>query len=220
LLEYLEDKTTTHEFADVDACLGADVSAWAWQYDPVDSMVTLKSGGSVAARVPTPIKVTHAANCGASMALQLNTTVPALSIGDINVAQTLTSLVAQVAILEAEARTSSEVRWFTSGACPSGWQAAPNYHGKALMIDSNSQGGQLVTNMGVSSTATSVSTSPAHAHAFTDDTVHVAGDYWNHWNQDMTIVASVSVTTTTTVTTTAPTGVYLLLCVKTNSGRR
>ena len=31
--EYVEGKTTTHVFDDVEACLGNDESTWSWQYD-------------------------------------------------------------------------------------------------------------------------------------------------------------------------------------------
>ena len=82
LHEYLEGKTTTHELMDVDACLGSDASAWGWNFDSPEAVVTLSSGGSEAGRVPTPIKVTHAATCGgkASMELQLNTSVAHLNV--------------------------------------------------------------------------------------------------------------------------------------------
>jgi len=82
LHEYLEHKTTTHEFADVDSCLGADNSMWKWRYDSTGSAsVVLSNGGTVAATVPTPLKVTHEAGCAqSSVSLQLPTTVGQLSV--------------------------------------------------------------------------------------------------------------------------------------------
>ena len=39
--EYLEGKTTTHEFADLDTCLGPDASKWSATFDGASSDVTL-----------------------------------------------------------------------------------------------------------------------------------------------------------------------------------
>ena len=39
--EYLESKTTTHEFADLDTCLGPDASKWSATFDGASSDVTL-----------------------------------------------------------------------------------------------------------------------------------------------------------------------------------
>ena len=50
LHEYLESKTTTRVFDDIDACLGTDQSAWAWRHDGATSDVTTLSGSSVTAR--------------------------------------------------------------------------------------------------------------------------------------------------------------------------
>ena len=77
LHEYLEHKTTTHVFEDVDACLGSDDAAWSWRYDTegTNAGVVLSSGGSPVVTVPTPLKVTHDASCSAlpKMELQLDT---------------------------------------------------------------------------------------------------------------------------------------------------
>ena len=39
--EYLETKTVTHEFADLDTCLGPDASKWSATFDGASSDVTL-----------------------------------------------------------------------------------------------------------------------------------------------------------------------------------
>ena len=80
LYEYLEHKTSVHEFADVESCLGTDDTAWSWAFDPIAAEVALSQAGSEVARVKTPIKVTHGAGCGATMDLQLNATVPQLTV--------------------------------------------------------------------------------------------------------------------------------------------
>ena len=93
LHEYLEDKTTTHVFEDVDSCLGTDETAWGWRFDSTDAAsVVLSSGGSTAATVPTPLKVTHSAGCTSpTLELQLATTVSSLSVtGSLTVAGDLT----------------------------------------------------------------------------------------------------------------------------------
>ena len=55
--------TTTHHFEDVDACLGSDPKTWAWQFDGTASSTTLSNGQAAVVAVPTPLKVTHAADC-------------------------------------------------------------------------------------------------------------------------------------------------------------
>jgi len=88
LHEYLETKTTTHVFEDVSACPGSDPSAL---FQGESANVALSSGGSEVIRVPTPLKVIHPANCtGATMEIQLNTSVPSLLVGNLDVEGTLT----------------------------------------------------------------------------------------------------------------------------------
>lgn len=97
LHEFLEDKTTTHEFEDLESCLGTDQAQWSYAYNPTTSAsVALTQGGSVVAEVPTPLKVTHAAGCTAppTLELQLNTSVPALRIDGQDVAAQLAALAA------------------------------------------------------------------------------------------------------------------------------
>ena len=62
--ECLETKTTTHEFADLDTCLGPDASKWSAKFDGASSDVTLSYDAAVMATLKTPLKVTHAASCG------------------------------------------------------------------------------------------------------------------------------------------------------------
>ena len=61
--EYLETKTTTHEFDDLDACLGPDASKWSAKFDGASSDVTLSYDAAVMTTLKTPLKVTHAADC-------------------------------------------------------------------------------------------------------------------------------------------------------------
>ena len=95
LHEYLEHKTTTHHFEDVVTCLGNDPKNWAVQFDGTTSNVTL-SNGSTEVAVPTPLKVTHAANCGSTaptLSLQMNTVaLRNLTVGGYDVADALTIL--------------------------------------------------------------------------------------------------------------------------------
>ena len=87
LHEYLEGKTTTHEFADLDECLGSDASKWAWKYDPINAAVPLSNdSNAIPVTSPkTPLRVTHAQNCSAvepTLTLQLDTHIPGtLSVG-------------------------------------------------------------------------------------------------------------------------------------------
>ena len=91
LHEYLEHKTTTHHFADVNACLGSDPGKWGWQFDPATSSTTLLSDSAAVAAVPTPLRVTHAANCSGTaptLSLQMDTVVlGSLTVGGLDVAQ-------------------------------------------------------------------------------------------------------------------------------------
>ena len=78
LHEYLEGKTTTHEFEDVESCLGTDESQWSWEYKALDASVSLSGGGGVAVSSPTPLRVTHDAGCnGQFLTVQMNTTLAA-----------------------------------------------------------------------------------------------------------------------------------------------
>jgi len=92
LHEYLETKTTTHVFEDVSACPGSDPSAL---FHGESANVALSSGGSEVIRVPTPLKVIHPANCtGATMEIQLNTSVPSLLVGGVDISSMLANVVA------------------------------------------------------------------------------------------------------------------------------
>ena len=98
LHEYLEKATLTHVFHDVNMCLGSDAAKWAWQFDGTTSSTTLSAGTAVAAAVPTPLKVTHAADCAGTaptLSLQMDTVaVGTLTVGGFDVAAALTSLTA------------------------------------------------------------------------------------------------------------------------------
>eukprot|EP00964_Phaeocystis_antarctica_P129665 scaffold93530_cov53-Phaeocystis_antarctica.AAC.1 len=91
LHEYLEHKTTTHHFADVEACLGSDPANWAWQFDPASSSTTLSRDSAAVTAVPTPLRVTHAADCSGTaptLSLQMDTVVlGSLTVGGLDVAQ-------------------------------------------------------------------------------------------------------------------------------------
>ena len=79
-------------------CLGDDPAKWAWQFDGTTSSTTLSTGTAVAAAVPTPLKVTHAADCASTaptLSLQMDTVVlGSLTVGGFDVAAALTSLTA------------------------------------------------------------------------------------------------------------------------------
>ena len=64
LHEYLEGKTTTHEFDDLDTCLGSDESKWSVKYDGASTNQVTLSNDATVASLKTPLKVTHAADCG------------------------------------------------------------------------------------------------------------------------------------------------------------
>jgi hypothetical protein len=64
LHEYLEGKTTTHEFENLDTCLGADESKWSVKYDGASTNQVTLSNDAAVANLKTPLKVTHAADCG------------------------------------------------------------------------------------------------------------------------------------------------------------
>ena len=95
-MEYLEHKTTTHSFEDAEQCLGNDPSTWKATFNGATSNVTLSSGGGTASVVPTPLKVTHSANCSSEapiLTLQMDTVVlGGLTVGGFDVAAALTEL--------------------------------------------------------------------------------------------------------------------------------
>jgi len=64
LHEHLEAKTTTHEFDDLDTCLGSDESKWSVKYDGASTNQVTLSNDAAVANLKTPLKVTHAADCG------------------------------------------------------------------------------------------------------------------------------------------------------------
>ena len=104
--EFLERKTTTHSFADVDQCLGtADQGKWSWGFDGsathnatagTAGVVTLSNDGASALTMPTPLLVEHAADCSAvapTLTLQLDTVaLGSLTVGGFDVGATLLSL--------------------------------------------------------------------------------------------------------------------------------
>eukprot|EP00966_Prymnesium_polylepis_P162309 3751300-Prymnesium_polylepis.1 len=102
LYEYLEHKTSTHEFEDVESCLGTDDSTWQWRYDSISAAaVTLSGGGAEVATVRTPLKVSHAAGCTTApqLTVQLNTTlagavdvVGRLTVGGVDLLASLQTL--------------------------------------------------------------------------------------------------------------------------------
>ena len=101
LHEYLEKATSTHVFHDVNMCLGSDAAKWAWQFDGTTSSTTLSgrhavTGATEVVTVKTPLKVTHAANCGSTaptLSLQMDTVaLRNLTVGGYDVADALTNL--------------------------------------------------------------------------------------------------------------------------------
>jgi hypothetical protein len=81
LYEYLEAKTTSYDFENVEhgTCLGDTSSEWKWSYDGhVGHTALSKASGSTAvANIKTPLRVTLAENCAAAptLTLQMNTNV-------------------------------------------------------------------------------------------------------------------------------------------------
>ena len=73
-----------------------DSAKWAWQFDGTTSSTTLSAGTAVAAAVPTPLKVTHAADCASTaptLSLQMDTVVLGrLTVGGFDVAATFRAL--------------------------------------------------------------------------------------------------------------------------------
>ena len=76
LHEYIEDKTTTHEFADLDTCLGSDESKWSFKFDGAATNQVTLSNDTAVANLKTPLKVTHAADCSSvppTLTVQMDT---------------------------------------------------------------------------------------------------------------------------------------------------
>ena len=121
--EYLEHKTTTHHFMDVNACLGNDPANWAWQFDGATSNITLSNGPAVVTAVLTPLKVTHAADCAGTaptLSLQMDTVVlGSLIVGGFDVAATFLSLGATPAGQPAPSPAPPPAccRWTTNPTC-------------------------------------------------------------------------------------------------------
>jgi hypothetical protein len=84
LHEYLEAKTTMHEFENVETCLGGtDHSKYTVSYDGVSSNVSLKYDSTVVTTTTTPLKVTHATACATTaptLTLQMSTDVPKIRV--------------------------------------------------------------------------------------------------------------------------------------------
>jgi len=89
LHEYLEAKTTTHEFANLTTCLGPDSSSYSHSFDGHAGNISLSYGSAVVTSVKTPLKVTHAANC-ANVAPQLTVQMDTMIDGDTVIDGTLT----------------------------------------------------------------------------------------------------------------------------------
>ena len=117
LHEYLEHKTTTHEFSDLDVCLGSDHTKWRWKYQASNAQVALSNNDSaVTTTVKTPLKVTHAASCNSTaptLTLQMDTVVAGLtvsgtlSVGGTDIAAGLANATAAAAAASAAAQTAS-----------------------------------------------------------------------------------------------------------------
>ena len=99
--EYLETKTTTHSFADITDCAGADESNWGAEFNGVTGNVTLKNSASVQSSFPTPLKVTHSSSCTTgvqpTLDLQLDTNVAgSFSVQGVDLTSTLQVLSANL----------------------------------------------------------------------------------------------------------------------------
>ena len=78
-----------------------DSAKWAWQFDGTTSSTTLSgrhvvTGANQVVTVPTPLKVTHAADCAGTaptLSLQMDTVaLGSLEVGGYDVAEALTRL--------------------------------------------------------------------------------------------------------------------------------
>ena len=134
MFEYLEHKTTTHVFEDIDGCLGPDRAQWHWQFDGTTSNATV-TGSNGSRPVPTPLKVTHAANCSSeapTLSLQLDTVVTGkMIVGGYDVGAILSSMVLSPPPsppASPPASASSCCRWTPTGACASQSHACTDLH--------------------------------------------------------------------------------------------
>ena len=78
--EYLERSVVTHTFDDIDTCMGdSDASTWSWAFSGPNGNITLSnSGAGAVSTFPTPLQVSHAANCGSTLPtlqVQMDTTL-------------------------------------------------------------------------------------------------------------------------------------------------
>ena len=97
LHEYLETKTTTHDFVDLATCMtGNDHTKWSASFDGASGNVSLSNDGTVVATTTSPLKVTHASNCASSqptLTLQMDTTAAkTLTVGGLDVGAQLARL--------------------------------------------------------------------------------------------------------------------------------
>ena len=92
-----EQKTTTHEFADIETCFGGnDYTNMAATYDGVSGNTTLLYSSTPVASFATPLKVIHASACSTTaptLSVEMDTTMSKLAVAGIDVGPTLTSLV-------------------------------------------------------------------------------------------------------------------------------
>ena len=96
--EYLEHKTSTHVMEeDGSGATCMDSSTDSWSFDPATGGVVVSAADdSEKVRVPTPLKITHTADCNSTMELQLSTTAASdlavtgtLSAGGVDLVQKL-----------------------------------------------------------------------------------------------------------------------------------
>jgi len=169
--------------------------------------------------MPSPFKVVHDASCSSppTLDLQLSTTVQTLAVNNVDIGASTTNLLNSVAALQAAAPSGNEVRFFTHGSCPSGWVDASSQlglGGKALMIGSSSNPpGSSQTNLGIQV----ASTQAGHQHQFCKSSGVCAVSDWTSPAGASVPNGHVATMSLITTTTTAPTGHYLLLCVKTSA---
>ena len=76
-------ETTTHEFSDLDQCLGASPAAWSVAYNPTSASVALGTSGSYSPK--TPLKVTHPSSCTANAEADLTVQLPTTFSGNVDV---------------------------------------------------------------------------------------------------------------------------------------
>ena len=82
--EYLEQKTTTHEFADIETCFGGnDYTNMAATYDGVSGNTTILYSSTPVASFATPLKVIHASACSTTaptLSVEMDTTMSKLAV--------------------------------------------------------------------------------------------------------------------------------------------